>query len=94
MNISVGGARVASEHRYYTGDKFLLNVKLLEDREPTIMFCQVLRVIEKEEGPLEYGCKFLELNEADQDKITENIFAAQRKTRSGSNGSTKGSPKK
>lgn len=94
LNISVGGARVASEHRYYTGDKFLLNVKLLEDREPTIMFCQVLRVIEKEEGPLEYGCKFLELNEADQDKITENIFAAQRKTRSGSNGSTKGSPKK
>ena len=25
----------------------------------------------------EYGCRFLELNEEDQDKITQNIFAAQ-----------------
>ena len=48
------------------------------------MYCQVLRVIEKEEGPREYGCQFLELNEADQDKITENIFTAQRKGRSAS----------
>ena len=83
-NISVGGARIFSAHRYYEGDKFLLNVQLLEDRDPSIMYCQVLRVIEKEEGPREYGCQFLELNEADQDKITENIFTAQRKGRSAS----------
>ena len=43
-------------------------------------------VIEKEDGPREYGCQFLEMNEADQDKITENIFAAQRKSRKGSQG--------
>ena len=84
LNISVGGARIFSEHRYYEGDKFLLNVQLLEDRDPSIMFCQVLRVFEGEEGRLEYGCKFLELNETDQDRITENIFAAQRKNRGGS----------
>jgi len=81
LNISVGGARICSEHQYYTGDKFLLKVKLLEDREPSIMFCQVLRVIEPKEGPVQYGCQFLELNETDQDRITENIFAAQRKSR-------------
>ena len=65
------------------GDKLLLTVKLLVDRVPSIMYCQVLRVLESgEEGaPFEYGCQFLELNEADQDKITENIFAAQLKNR-------------
>lgn len=84
LNISVGGARVSSEQQYWEGDKLLLTVKLLEDRDPSIMYCQVLRVIEKEDGPREYGCQFLEMNEADQDKITENIFAAQRKSRKGS----------
>ena len=82
LNISVGGARISAEQQYWEGDKLLLTVKLLEDRDPSIMYCKVLRVIEKEGGPYEYGCQFLELNEADQDKITENIFTAQRKSRS------------
>ena len=54
----------------------------MEDRDPSIMYCEVLRVIERGEGKFEYGCKFLELTEADQEKITQNIFAAQRKKRS------------
>ncbi|MCX4370520.1 MAG: PilZ domain-containing protein [Dysosmobacter sp.] len=83
LNISVGGARISSEQQYWEEDKLLLTVKLLEDRDPSIMYCKVLRVIEKEDAPCEYGCQFLELNEADQDKITENIFTAQRKSRSG-----------
>lgn len=80
LNISVGGARIVSDCQYWEDDKLLLTVKLLEDRDPSVMFCKVLRVIEKEEG-YEYGLQFLELNEADQDKITENIFTAQRKVR-------------
>lgn len=84
LNISVGGACIASEQRYWEGDKLLLTVKLLEDRDSSIMYCQVLRVIEKEGEPFQYGCQFLELNESDQDKITENIFTAQRKSRKGS----------
>ena len=63
------------------GDKFLLKVKLLEDREVSAMFCQVIRIIEKEDAKFEYGCRFLELNEADEAKITQNIFAVQRKKR-------------
>ena len=82
LNISVGGALIRSETPYQPGDKFLLKVKLLEDREPSAMYCEVLRIIHKEEGPDEYGCHFLELNEADQDRITENIFAVQRQKRS------------
>lgn len=77
LNISVGGARILSEEIYQEGDKFLLQVKLLEDRPMSVMFCEVLRVFEREGSKYEYGCRFLELNEEDQDKITQNIFAAQ-----------------
>ena len=59
----------------------MLTVKLFEDREVSAMFCQVLRIISRGEDNYEYGCQFLELNENDQEKITQNIFAAQRKMR-------------
>ena len=81
LNISVGGAGVRSVHRYYEGDKFLLKVRLLEDRPESVMFSQVVRVIEKEDGTFEYGCRFLELTEDDESQITRNIFAAQRERR-------------
>ncbi len=84
LNISVGGAGISSDQQYWEGDKLLLTVRLMEDRDPSIMYCQVLRVIEKEEGRYEYGCQFLEMTEADEEKITQNIFAAQRKNRPGS----------
>lgn len=81
LNISVGGACIGSEYVHHKGDKFLLKVKLLEDRPASAMFCQVLRVIERGESNYEYGCQFLELTEEDEGKITQNIFAAQRKNR-------------
>lgn len=81
LNISVGGASVSSEYRYHKGDKFLLKVRLLEDRPESAMFSQIVRVVEKDEGKFEYGCRFLELTEADQEQITQNIFAAQRQKR-------------
>ncbi len=81
LNISVGGASVGSEYRYHEGDKFLLKVRLLEDRPESVMFAQVVRVIAKDAEEFEYGCRFLELTEADQEQITKNIFAAQRKKR-------------
>ena len=81
LNISVGGARILSEQKYNEGDKFLLKVKLLEDRPMSVMFCEVLRIIEREDSKYEYGCRFLELNGEDQEKITQNIFAVQRQKR-------------
>lgn len=81
LNISVGGARIKSDRLYHEGDKFLLKVKLMEDREISTMFCQVMRVINKGEEGNEYGCRFLELTEADEERITQNIFAAERKKR-------------
>ena len=77
LNISVGGARILSEQLYHEGDKFLLKVQLLEDRPMSVMFCEVLRVFEREGSKYEYGCRFVEGYEEDLDKITQNIFAAQ-----------------
>lgn len=82
LNISVGGAGVSSVHRYHEGDKFLLKVRLLEERPESVMFSQVVRVIEKDDGTFEYGCRFLELTENDETQITRNIFTAQREQRS------------
>ena len=81
LNISIGGACIGSESRYHDGDKFLLKVRLLEERPESAMFAQIVRVIEKRDAGFEYGCRFLELTEADQEQITQNIFAAQRQKR-------------
>lgn len=81
LNISVGGACISSEYRYHEGDKFLLKVRLLEDRPESVMYSQVLRVIEKDGQKFEYGCQFLELTEEDQKQIIQNIFAVQRQKR-------------
>ena len=82
LNISVGGASVSSERRYHLGDKFLLKVRLLEDRPVSALFSQVVRITDRSDGKFEYGCQFLELTEDDQEKITQNIFAVQRQQRS------------
>ena len=81
LNISIGGACIGSETQYHEGDKFLLKVRLMEDRPESAMFSQVVRVIEKGGTRFEYGCRFLELTEADQDQIAQKIFAAQRQKR-------------
>lgn len=81
LNISAGGACILSKHCYHMGDKFLLKVQLMEDRPESAMFCQVLRIIEKDNALWEYGCRFLELSEETQDKIVQSIFAAERQKR-------------
>ncbi len=83
LNISVGGAAVGAERRFYKGDRFMLKVKLLEDRPSSIMYCEVLRVIEKKDSWFEYGCQFIDLTEADQEQIARNISVVQRKKREG-----------
>ena len=66
LNISVGGAAISSAYKYHMGDKFLLKVKLLEDRPVSAIFSQVVRITEKEGRKFEYGCRFLGLTEVDQ----------------------------
>lgn len=81
LNISIGGASIRSKCRYHEGDKFLLKVRLLEDRPISAIFSQVVRITEKDAAEYEYGCRFLEMTEEDQEKITKNIFEAQCQNR-------------
>lgn len=80
LNISVGGARIIATQRFWEGDRLMLNVRLPDGGSNSVIFCKVLRVIEKKDF-FEYGCQFLELTEADENKITQSIFALQRKMR-------------
>ena len=47
----------------------------------SVLYCQVLRIIKKEDGQFDYGFKFLGMTNEDQDKITQQIFTAQRQQR-------------
>lgn len=79
VNISVGGACIGSGIRYHEHDKLLLKVQMLAERDLTVMMCQVLRVIKKEDGTFEYGCRFVGMNEAAEAKISQHIFTTQIK---------------
>lgn len=81
LNISVGGACIGTKSEYRTGERCLLTVQFLPDSEPTVLHCQILRTVKNDGTKFEYGCRFVELNEAGQDKIMQAIFALQRKKR-------------
>ncbi len=77
VNISVGGACVATDQIYHKEDRFLLKVKLLPDRPVSRLYCKVLRIVEKGNGQFEYGCQFVELDDAARSRISQDILAAQ-----------------
>lgn len=81
LNISIGGACVRTDLQLHESDKLLLRVQLMEERDISLMFCQIVRVTDNGDGTFSYGCRFLELTENDEARITQNIFAAQRKKR-------------
>lgn len=81
VNVSVGGAGIASSVHYHEHDKLLLKVQMLEDRDLSVMMCQILRVTKKENGMFEYGCRFVGMSEAVEAKISHHIFTTQIKKR-------------
>ncbi len=81
LNISVGGTCISSGIRHNIGDKFLLAAKLTSNSEPIQLLCQILRINERRYGSFEYGCRFLNLSEADEERIFQIIFDMQRQSR-------------
>ena len=77
LNISLGGACVGLEFRHDVGDKFTLRVRPVPEGELLVLRCQFLRILERRHGYFEYGCKFLNLEAADEERILRNVF--QRK---------------
>lgn len=83
LNVSVGGVCIGSTVRHNIGDKFLLRVRLLPNTEANLLMCQIIRIIERRYGSFEYGCRFLELSEPEEEKILQIIFEMQRQARNG-----------
>lgn len=82
LNISVSGACVSTTITHQPEEKFLLKVQLHPDREISFLLCQVVRsaqITGKEKTWFEYGCKFLELKESEQERITQTLFDLQRR---------------
>ena len=81
VNISVGGACIYSQVRHNVGDKFIMRVRLMPELEPSLLMCQILHIVERKHSYLEYGCRFLELKESDEERIFRIIFDMQRRAR-------------
>lgn len=81
LNISVGGACISTGIRHNIGDKFLLWSKLIPNSEPIQVICQIVRINERRYGSFEYGCRFLNLSEAEEDRILQIIFNMERQGR-------------
>ncbi len=73
FDISAGGASIGSRYRYHKGDHLFLKTKLSESGSPFVVYCEVLRVVEREAEQFEYGCHFLELTNADQEFLVRSI---------------------
>lgn len=81
LNISVGGTCISTGIRHNIGDKFLLWSKLTPDSEPIQVVCQIVRINERRYGSFEYGCRFLNLSEAEEERVLQIIFDMQRQGR-------------
>lgn len=79
LNLSVGGALIGSSEVHEIGDRFLLKVKLLPERDISTMYCQILRIVSRDNGKFEYGCRFLEMHESEKDNVSQIIFDLQLK---------------
>lgn len=80
MNISVGGVCIYVKGRYHVGDKLILKVKIQDNQGEMVIVCEIRRAIEKNDG-YEYGCRFVQLSENEQNKIAQSIYEMQRQKR-------------
>lgn len=78
FNISIGGAGIGLDQPYHKGDKFFLKAKLFGDRQTFVVYCEVLRVTQKDASQFEYGCQFLELTESSQEQIRQFIARTEQ----------------
>lgn len=76
-NISTGGACISMRTRYNVGEKLLLRVQLPPETEPAALVCQIVRINERRYDYFEYGCRFLDLELADENCILRSIFTMQ-----------------
>ena len=80
-DISAGGLCIRSDEQYVRGDRLQLKVKLRQAGTTLTLLCMVRRAVEKKvdrEKFYEYGCQFIEMNEAQEDEVAKAILDIQR----------------
>lgn len=78
LDVSGGGVLMGCDEKYEWGDELRVgHAEIIPDTEPFSFHCTVRRVQEARYTNL-YGCQFLELNPAEQDRLIRAIFMLQR----------------
>lgn len=74
VNINLGGVYFNSESEFETGDQVMLNFL---DGEMQLL-AEILRVQKNEEGGIDgYGCRFLDVNQTQEERLARFIFDCQ-----------------
>lgn len=82
LDISGSGVLfVCSQATFEVGDRLCItDVFLFEDEEPYTMLCEITR-IEKARSNYVYGCRFLNLEEKEEDRLVHAVFRLQQEER-------------
>lgn len=74
VNINLGGVYFNSDSEFEKGDQVMLNFL---DGEMQLL-AEILRVQKNEEGGIDgYGCRFLDINQAQEERLARFIFECQ-----------------
>lgn len=74
VNINLGGVYFSSDAEFETGDQVMLNFL---DGEMQLL-AEILRVQKNEEGNIDgYGCRFLDVNQTQEERLARFIFDCQ-----------------
>ncbi len=74
VNINLGGVYFSSNSEFEKGDQVMLNFL---DGEMQLL-AEILRVQKNDEGKIDgYGCRFLEVNQAQEERLARFIFDCQ-----------------
>ena len=78
VNISSGGVLFCCDHRFPVNANVQLGeIRFYPDHPPFALRCKVLRVNEQE-GKYFHGCRFIDINTKEQERMVREIFLLQR----------------
>lgn len=78
VNISSGGVLFCCDHRFPVNANVQLGeIKFYPDHPPFALRCKVLRVSEQD-GRYFHGCRFIDINTKEQERMVREIFLLQR----------------
>lgn len=80
VNISAGGIGIQTKEIYELNEKLSVRFQLMTGQNLSIS-CEICRILEKQGGVFEYGCRFLSLDSTTEEQISRAIIEMQMKLR-------------